>query len=121
MYCDACHWFVVYSSCCLQFRLFCRHPVSNDIYEKKLEVHQDVSMAAVTEEAYKVTDYKHSHTTHTLTILTLLTLSQSSQLLGLKDHVPLEQCRLVKYDEYTETLDQSFENTEVHTYTILNG
>ncbi len=26
--------------------------------------------------------------------------------------IPLEQCRLVRYDEYSETLDQSFEYKE---------
>ena len=35
------------------------------------------------------------------------------QILELKNHVPLERCRLVKYDEYTETLDQSFDEQEV--------
>lgn len=39
-----------------------------------------------------------------------------TQLLGLTDLVPLEQCRLVKYDEYTETMDQSFEETQVLYY-----
>lgn len=38
----------------------------------------------------------------------------SLQALELKKYVPLERCRLVKYDEYSETLDQSFEEQEVH-------
>ena len=29
--------------------------------------------------------------------------------------VPLEQCRLVKYDEYSETMEQSFDGQEVNT------
>ena len=38
----------------------------------------------------------------------------SPQLLGLKERdISLERCRLVKYDEYSETLDQSFEFGEV--------
>ena len=37
----------------------------------------------------------------------------SLQALELKKYVPLERCRLVKYDEYSETLDQSFEEQEV--------
>ena len=28
--------------------------------------------------------------------------------------VPLEQCRLVKYDEYSETMEQSFDGQEVN-------
>ena len=35
------------------------------------------------------------------------------QLLDLETYVPLERCRLVKYDDYSETLDQSFEDQEV--------
>ena len=27
--------------------------------------------------------------------------------------VPVERCRLVRYDEYTETLDQSFDDNKV--------
>ena len=35
------------------------------------------------------------------------------QLLDLERYVPLERCRLVRYDDYSETLDQSFEEQEV--------
>ena len=35
------------------------------------------------------------------------------QLLDLERYVSLERCRLVKYDDYSETLDQSFEDQEV--------
>ena len=35
------------------------------------------------------------------------------QLLGLEGVVPLDRCRLVRYDEYTETLDQSFDENQV--------
>jgi len=34
------------------------------------------------------------------------------QLLGLSRVLPLERCRLVRYDEYSETLDQSFDYDE---------
>ena len=37
-----------------QFRLFCRHPKSGDLYEKRLEVQQDVPMVSVTEQSHKV-------------------------------------------------------------------
>ena len=37
----------------------------------------------------------------------------SMQLLDLERYVPLERCRLVRYDDYSETLDQSFEEQEV--------
>ena len=37
----------------------------------------------------------------------------SMQLLDLERYVPLERCRLVRYDDYSETLDQSFEGQEV--------
>ena len=36
------------------------------------------------------------------------------QLLGLGGcRVPVDRCRLVRYDEYMETLDQSFDEKEV--------
>ena len=36
-----------------------------------------------------------------------------SQLLGLSDLVPLERCRLVKFDDYSENLDESFDDSVV--------
>lgn len=35
------------------------------------------------------------------------------QVMELSPHVPIERCRLVKYDDYTETLDESFDSEEV--------
>ena len=35
------------------------------------------------------------------------------QMLDLKRYVPLEHCRLVKYDRFSKTLEQSFEEQEV--------
>ena len=43
----------------------------------------------------------------------LLAVSLYMQLLDLERYVSLERCRLVKYDDYSETLDQSFEDQEV--------
>ena len=37
----------------------------------------------------------------------------SPQVMELSGHVSIEQCRLVKYDDYTETLDESFDLEEV--------
>lgn len=31
----------------------------------------------------------------------------------LSPHVPISDCRLVKYDDYTDTLDESFDLEEV--------
>ena len=45
-------------------------------------------------------------------IYTPLTPSPS-QLLELKDVVSVRRCRLVRYDDYTECLDQSFDDSEV--------
>ena len=49
--------------------------------------------------------YTPSHP-HTLT-------PSPSQLLELKDVVSVRRCRLVRYDDYTECLDQSFDDSEV--------
>ena len=73
-----------------KFRLFCRRPNSSEIVEKKLEVHKDLTIPEATKEAYKV--------------------------LELKSCVPIERCRLVRYDEYVETLDQSFDDPEGTTF-----
>ena len=34
-------------------------------------------------------------------------------------YVPIERCRLVKYDDYSETMDQSFDLEEVHENTCI--
>eukprot|EP00731_Ephydatia_muelleri_P029733 Em0021g256a len=73
-----------------KFRLFCRRPNSSEIIEKKFEVHKDLTIPEATKEAYK--------------------------LLELKSCVPMERCRLVRYDEYMETLDQSFDEPEETTF-----
>lgn len=40
------------------------------------------------------------------------------QLQNLEGVVPLERCRLVRYDEYTETLDQSFDDNPVRALSL---
>ena len=42
------------------------------------------------------------------------------QLLELKSCVPMERCRLVRYDEYMETLDQSFDEPEVQSLCVYS-
>lgn len=38
----------------VQFRVFMRHPRSNEMVERKIEVHKDKSLREATQEAYKV-------------------------------------------------------------------
>ena len=65
----------------------CQHPVTGERMDKRLEVHQDKSL--------------------------LEALQQAHRLMKLGDVVPLDRCRLVKYDDYTETFDQSLDLDEV--------
>ena len=37
----------------------------------------------------------------------------------LAPHIPIERCRLVKYDDYSETMDQSFDLDEVGVVLLL--
>ena len=39
-----------------KFRLSCAHPSSGDLIERKLEVHENMTLGEVTERAYKVSD-----------------------------------------------------------------
>ena len=38
----------------------------------------------------------------------------------LAPHVPKDRCRLVKYDDYSETMDQSFDLDEVGVACFIN-
>ena len=58
------------------------------------------------ESVYACVLYTHPSHPHTLT-------PSPSQLLELKDVVSVRRCRLVRYDDYTECLDQSFDDSEV--------
>ena len=40
----------------LKFRLFCGHPSSGDLMERKLEVHKNMTLGEVTERAYQVSE-----------------------------------------------------------------
>ena len=83
-----------------------RHPKSHEMVERKIEVHKDKTLREATQEAYKVcgsgSRYCHAHLGYCNTL----------QVLGLTRLVALERCRLVRFDEYTETLDQSFDATQ---------
>ncbi|XP_078000160.1 ubiquitin carboxyl-terminal hydrolase 47-like [Glandiceps talaboti] len=69
-----------------KIKLFGFHPVRNRMLEKRLEVHRDKTLQEATEIAYR--------------------------LLDLDDVLPLEQCRLVKYDEFHDSLEKSYEGEE---------
>ena len=45
----------------MQFRLFCKHPASGEMVEKKLEIHKDKTFREVTEESYKVEGPLHHY------------------------------------------------------------
>ena len=40
----------------LKFHLFCGHPSSGDLMERKLEVHKNMILGEVTERAYQVSE-----------------------------------------------------------------
>ena len=40
-----------------KFHLFCGHPSSGDLMERKLEVHKSLTLGEVTERAYQVSEY----------------------------------------------------------------
>ncbi|XP_062869246.1 ubiquitin carboxyl-terminal hydrolase 47 isoform X1 [Trichomycterus rosablanca] len=69
-----------------KIKLFCMHPVKMMMMENKLEVHKDKTLREATEIAYKLMD--------------------------LECVVPLDCCRLVKYDEFHEYLERSYEGEE---------
>ena len=75
--------------------------------ERKLEIHKDKSFRYTVEKAYKVRASRSVRSWQNSTMILIL------QLLDLERYVPLERCRLVKYDDCSETLDQSFEGHEV--------
>jgi ubiquitin carboxyl-terminal hydrolase 47 len=69
-----------------KIKLFCQHPTDHKLLESRLEVHKDKTLADATEIAYN--------------------------MFNLQNVVSLDQCRLVKYDEYYESLERSFEGHE---------
>ncbi|XP_019853184.1 PREDICTED: ubiquitin carboxyl-terminal hydrolase 47-like [Amphimedon queenslandica] len=69
-----------------KFKLFCVHPVTGKMIESRFKVHQDIKLPQALAEAYKI--------------------------MKLAPHIPIERCRLVKYDDYAEAMDQSFDLDE---------
>uniref|UniRef100_A0A673G0B4 Ubiquitin carboxyl-terminal hydrolase 47 n=1 Tax=Sinocyclocheilus rhinocerous TaxID=307959 RepID=A0A673G0B4_9TELE len=78
-----------------KIKLFCMHPVKMMMVENKLEVHKDKTLGEATEMAYKLMD--------------------------LEGVVPLDCCRLVKYDEFHEYLERSYEGEEDMPMGLLLG
>ncbi|XP_041917263.1 ubiquitin carboxyl-terminal hydrolase 47 isoform X2 [Alosa sapidissima] len=79
-----------------KIKLFCMHPVKNMMMmENKLEVHKDKTLREATEIAYKLMD--------------------------LEGVVTLDCCRLVKYDEFHEYLERSYEGEEDMPMGLLLG
>lgn len=79
-----------------KIKLFCYHPLKKRQIEQKLEIHKDKTLTETTEIAYKMFD--------------------------LEDILPLDCCRIVKYDEYHDSLECSYEGQEDHTMgQILGG
>ncbi|XP_051579628.1 ubiquitin carboxyl-terminal hydrolase 47-like isoform X1 [Myxocyprinus asiaticus] len=78
-----------------KIKLFCMHPVKMMMMENKLEVHKDKTLIEATEMAFKLMD--------------------------LEGVVPLDCCRLVKYDEFHEYLERSYEGEEDMPMGLLLG
>ncbi|XP_026868711.2 ubiquitin carboxyl-terminal hydrolase 47 isoform X3 [Electrophorus electricus] len=78
-----------------KIKLFCMHPIKMMMMESKLEVHKDRTLREATETAYKLMD--------------------------LEGVVPLDCCRLVKYDEFHEYLERSYEGEEDMPMGLLLG
>ncbi|XP_071791463.1 ubiquitin carboxyl-terminal hydrolase 47-like [Asterias amurensis] len=79
-----------------KIKLFGVHPMTGKPVEARLEVHKDKTLSEATEIAHK--------------------------LLAFDKHTPLVQCRLVKYDEFHESLERSFEGDESTPMgTLLSG
>ncbi|XP_047662512.1 ubiquitin carboxyl-terminal hydrolase 47 isoform X1 [Tachysurus fulvidraco] len=78
-----------------KIKLFCMHPVKMVMMENKLEVHKDKTLREATEIAYK--------------------------LMELEGVVPFDCCRLVKYDEFHEYLERSYEGEEDMPMGLLLG
>ncbi|KAM5137773.1 ubiquitin carboxyl-terminal hydrolase 47 isoform 1-T1 [Mantella aurantiaca] len=88
--------FLYLGPCCvLQLKLFCMHPVKQILLENKLEVHKDKTMKEAVEIAWKIMD--------------------------LEGLVSLDCCRLVKYDEFHDYLERSYEDEEDRPMGLLLG
>lgn len=78
-----------------KIKLYCFHPRDQHKMETRLEIHKDKTLQEATEMA--------------------------RELLGLQNHVSIDLCRLVKYDEYQDSLERSFEGEESTPISTLLG
>ncbi|XP_074086422.1 ubiquitin carboxyl-terminal hydrolase 47 isoform X2 [Macrotis lagotis] len=78
-----------------KIKLFCMHPVKQVMMENKLEVHKDKTLKEAVQIAYKMMD--------------------------LEEVIPLDCCRLVKYDEFHDYLERSYEGEEDTPMGLLLG
>ncbi|KAJ8777599.1 hypothetical protein J1605_014252 [Eschrichtius robustus] len=78
-----------------RIKLFCLHPVKQVMMENKLEVHKDKTLKEAVEMAYKMMD--------------------------LEEVIPMDCCRLVKYDEFHDYLERSYEGEEDTPMGLLLG
>ncbi|XP_076350596.1 ubiquitin carboxyl-terminal hydrolase 47-like isoform X3 [Tachypleus tridentatus] len=78
-----------------KIKLFCHHPVQNRMVEMRLKVHKDCTLEETTATARSI--------------------------MRLDAVVPLDCCRLVKYDEFHDSLECSFDDTEDQTIGELLG
>lgn len=78
-----------------KIKLFCYHPRKKRQLEQKLEIHKDKTLLETTEIVYKMFE--------------------------LENIVPLDCCRIVKYDEYHDSLECSYEGHEEETMGHLLG
>ncbi|XP_038663901.1 ubiquitin carboxyl-terminal hydrolase 47 isoform X1 [Scyliorhinus canicula] len=78
-----------------KIKLFCMHPTRQVMMENKLEVHKDKTLQEAVEIAYKLMD--------------------------LEEAIPPDCCRLVKYDEFHDYLERSYEGEENTPVGILLG
>ncbi|XP_014675692.1 PREDICTED: ubiquitin carboxyl-terminal hydrolase 47-like [Priapulus caudatus] len=69
-----------------RLKVFCQHPMEGKMVDKKLHIHADDTLQDATDRAYK--------------------------LLDLEGVVTRDQCRLLKYDEYHDNIEESFQQKE---------
>lgn len=72
--------------CMCKIKIFCEHPITKRWMERKLEIHKDETLKEAIAIAHK--------------------------LFPLEKVVPAEQCRIVKYDEYYDYIERSFDGEE---------
>ncbi|XP_066910373.1 ubiquitin carboxyl-terminal hydrolase 47-like [Clytia hemisphaerica] len=78
-----------------KLKLYAIHPVTKAKLDSKLEIHKDSTWKEATVTAWK--------------------------LLQMEKVIPLEQCRLVKYDDYNESFEMSYQNSDDKTVLEILG